>query len=428
MGSIAYADKEGVTLVAHASAYGGVATHLNQFASVLRYMVRVKHVFLFTDSEIEISRENGLPAPVLVPTLNYLWASRRFLLKLLVPLNLVRELWLGVRYCGAICGRHIVITSHDSNAFWGLVLLAGHVEYFLFVLPDPREEDSSRKPRELKETVYRIWREFMRWMIRRRLEKASIRLVAPTSYAAEIWAALLKIDSTAIHVIPNPPFLARQCNVILRDIQADSLMIDTIIQRAKEGLKLVLSVGHFSDYKNPHKWLELTKRAHEKNAGLLFVWAGDGSLFEEIRTSTCGYARIYLPGRLNQSDLRKLYEICWVFFHPAIKESQGVVVMDALTLGIPVILNKSEALPGLIGDSGAGFVLDCSSGNAATEYLSFLEKLSIYECHQQASQQAEILAGSQYSYEKWVEELRSLFVFQALSCNLDEKFTSEPNE
>ena len=37
--------------------------------------------------------------------------------------------------------------------------------------------------------------------------------------------------------------------------------------------------------------------------------AGDGSLLEEIRTSAAGYSRIFLPARLNQSDLRKLYEL-----------------------------------------------------------------------------------------------------------------------
>ncbi|MBU1425705.1 MAG: glycosyltransferase family 4 protein [Gammaproteobacteria bacterium] len=410
MDSTAYPDKEEVTLIAHASAYGGVATHLNQFATVLRGMVSVKHVFLFTNSAIEINSENGLPAPTLVPTLNSLWASRRLLLKLLVPLNLVREIWLAARYCGAICGRHIVITSHDPHAFWGLVLLAGHAEYFLFVLPDPREDDSTRKPRKLRDAVYRIWQAFMHRVVSRRLERASLSLVAPTSYAAEMWAELLKIDSAAIRVIPNPPFLARQCNGILRDVQANSSMIDTIIQLAKEGLKLVLSVGHMVDYKNPHKWLELTKHAHEKNAGLLFVWAGDGPLLEEIRTSAAGYSRIFLPGRLNQSDLRRLYEICWVFFHPAIKESQGIVVMDALTLGIPVILNESEALPGLIGDSGAGCVIDCASDDASSRYISILDGLGDGEGYQHASRQARLLASRSYSYEKWLAELRTLLL------------------
>lgn len=399
-----------VTLVANASAYGGVATHLNQFSSVLSSLVRVRSIFLFTNSEIEINSESDLPVPTVLSTLNYLWASRRLLQKLLVPLNFFRELWLAVRFRHDIWGRHLVITSHDPHAFWGFVLFAGRVDYFLFVLPDQPDENSSGNSKKLKDVAIRLWKAFMHRLVKYRLDRKNIRLVAPTSYAAEIWASLLGIDAAAIHVIPNPPLLARQCNGLIRDVQANAPITDTIIQLTKEGLKLVLSVGHLVDYKNPHKWLELAKFAHEKDATLLFVWAGDGTLFEEIRQSASGFPRIILLGRLNQSDLKRLYEVCWVFLHPAIKESQGIVVMDALTLGIPVILNESEALPGLVENSGAGFMLNCASEDAVSEYMSILDRLGNDACYQQASQQAKSLASRRYTYEKWLAELRTLFL------------------
>ena len=56
-------------------------------------------------------------------------------------------------------------------------------------------------------------------------------------------------------------------------MQADAASADKIVRLAGTGLKLVLSVGHLADYKNPLKWLELAKFAHDQNDTLLFVWA-----------------------------------------------------------------------------------------------------------------------------------------------------------
>lgn len=408
--------KADVALVAHASAYGGVATHLNQFASVLSDLADVKSLFLFTNSEIELNRGSVLPAPTILPTLNYLWASKPVLQKFLVPLGFFRELWLAVIFRRALFSRNLVITSHDPNAFWGLVLFAGQVDYFLFVLPDSVDEKTSCDSSKFKGAAIRLWRFLVHRLVKYRLDRKKIRLIAPTNYAADVWALLLGIDVTAIRVIPNPPFLSRLCNGIIRDTQPNAPIVNTIVQLAQEGLKLVLSVGHLEDYKNPHKWLEIAKYAHERDSTLLFVWAGDGPLFEEVFQSASGFARIFLTGRLNQSDLKRLYKASWVFFHPAIKESQGIVVMDALTFGMPVILNESEALPGLIGDSGAGFVLDCSGSHAASEFMDILEQLRHDACYQGVSLQAKSLASSRYSHEKWLAELYSLFFREHSSC------------
>ncbi len=402
-------EKDEVTLVAHASAYGGVATHLNQFASVLKGMTTIRNVFLFTNSDIAVSRDGGFPAPTVIPTLNSLWATSQLLLQLVVPLNFIREIWLSARYFNAICGKHVVITSHDPHAFWGLALFAGRLEYFLFVLPDKREEAAAGKLVKFKDVIFRGWQKCMHRIVNWHLRQRSIRLVAPTPYAAEVWASLLDIDTSEVLVIPNPPFLGRPCDGMLEDMQEDTVVVDKIVRLVTTGLKLVLSVGHIVDYKNPLQWLELVKIAHDRDDALLFVWVGDGEMFDEVLTSAAGYDRIILAGRLNQADLRKLYDVCWAFFHPAIKESQGIVVIDALTLGIPVILNESEALPGLMGDFAAGFILDCSRGDASDGFNRILKMLDVPDVYRQASLHAVQLSQQLYSCEKWLHELRKLF-------------------
>lgn len=390
-----------VILISNASAYGGVATHLNQFSRVLFAACNVKRVLLFCSTKPTISH---ISCPISIYSTTEILLSRlSFVRFLIIPINFVRELFVAL--CNSCIGRNLNIVSHDPNSFWGFVLLAGKADYFLFVTPDL---SSMERNSGLKFYIYKLWRKFLNVLVVKRLGGSRLKLVAPTDFAAEIWARYLGIDKKNLHILSNPPFLKRPCETIIVDTQLADVRVAQWLELHKSGKKLILSVGMMVDYKNPAAWAEIVGKIQAQRDDLFWIWAGDGEDLETIRKKLQGMPRAFAVGRLNQKDLKTLYEITHVFFHPAIKESQGIVVMDALTYGIPVILNNSDALPELIKDSDAGLIVECQDINAPDKIAQYLSSLDDRKAYEKISQAASMLAIERYSYDKWQQCLTGL--------------------
>jgi len=63
-------------------------------------------------------------------------------------------------------------------------------------------------------------------------------------------------------------------------------------------------------------------------------------------------------GQVNRHELRVLMGACSVFAHPSLEESFGMVVLEAMAIGVPVLGgHRSGAVPWLLAD-GAGLVVD----------------------------------------------------------------------
>ena len=395
--------RQEVTLIAHAGSYGGVATHLNHFVSVLRDLCKVRGIFFFATDTVSVNHDGDFPILVLSANTPRWIMTNGALRALRVPLIFLREVLMVLRHSKYLLRTHIVLTSHDPNAFWGFVLLSKQAEYSLFVLPDVGHTEKKSQGWGV-----RIWNQLLRKLILRRIEQRTLRLATPTREAADIWSSYIGIDSRNVHAIAHPPFLSRDCESVIVDTQGHVGVVDDLEKRTRNGEKIVLSVGHLEDYKNPLKWVEFAQFAQRVEPNILFVWVGGGTRLREVRGAVSGDSRIILAGRLNQHDLRRLYRASWVFFHPAIKESQGIVVMDALALGLPVILNRSEALPGLIEHTNAGFVIDCSEPDAKTEFLDLLRRLQDPAQYLRTSKEATSLAERRFSYETWHQQLADL--------------------
>lgn len=393
-----------VTLVANAGAYGGIATHLNQLYAQLQRLCAVRHVLLFTVNHTALAPADIKPH--VWPTTHAAIGSSRLLRPFLLPINLLREYWIALSHRDCL-RQHTVFVSHDPNAFWGLVHASRTADYFLFVTP-------ILPTHPLKRTLIGLWRRWLHRLVARRLTQKRLRLIAPTAFAAEGWADYLHISPQAIHLLPNPPFLAHPCQALIADTQPAHPAVADILAMKERGQRIVLSVGHMEYYKNPQRWLEIARAMQGAFPTLSFVWLGDGPMLESIRSQAAGSPNILLPGRMNQADVRRVYQASWAFFHPATIESQGLVVMDALTFGMPVIVNRSDALPGLIAGTEAGFVLDCDQASAPQELTTIVERLHDAAAYMRVSKAALALAEERYSYNRWKAALTSLFTTEAL--------------
>lgn len=123
--------------------------------------------------------------------------------------------------------------------------------------------------------------------------------------------------------------------------------------------KYLLSVpGSFSQRKNAPMLVEaysLLPKAIRKTHKLVLVARRDGPdwarVRERIRELSLG-ENISIQERVTRSELRNLYEHAEVLLHPTLYDGFGMPVLEAMSLGTPVIASNTASLPEIVGDAG----------------------------------------------------------------------------
>ncbi|PKP61703.1 hypothetical protein CVT91_02230 [Candidatus Atribacteria bacterium HGW-Atribacteria-1] len=127
--------------------------------------------------------------------------------------------------------------------------------------------------------------------------------------------------------------------------------------------KYFIYVGRFS----PEKNLLFLLKAYEKlknkegtdNWGLILV--GDGPQRKEIEgfIKDKGIKDVFLPGFIQKEELPRFYAISDVFVLPSISEPWGLVVDEAMTSGLPVLVsNRCGCYPDIVQDRVNSFSFD----------------------------------------------------------------------
>ncbi len=123
-----------------------------------------------------------------------------------------------------------------------------------------------------------------------------------------------------------------------------------------------LFIGRFSPEKNIIFLLKAYKRLKEKGTkewGLILV--GNGPQTKEIENfiSSNKLKGVFLPGFKQKEELPLFYTISDVFILPSVSESWGLVVEEAITSGLPVLVsNRCGCYPDIVQDGINGFSFD----------------------------------------------------------------------
>jgi glycosyltransferase involved in cell wall biosynthesis len=134
----------------------------------------------------------------------------------------------------------------------------------------------------------------------------------------------------------------------------------------------VLFVGQVNQRKGIKQILDAAKDLH----GLIncsFSIVGSGmELFPELYKPYFKYINFY--GRVSKQKLDELYQSSNLFLFPTLGEGFGMVILEALSFGLPVICSKNCASYDLISDKYNGYVIDAGDKNAIVQHILFLNK------------------------------------------------------
>ena len=142
--------------------------------------------------------------------------------------------------------------------------------------------------------------------------------------------------------------------------------------------RIILTVGHVVEYKNPFVWIEIAKQITQQYADTEFVWLGNGHLLEECIAQTSGYPQIRFMGF--EPEPSKYYSKAHIYLHPSRIESLGLSVIDALAYGVPSVISNAGGLPETVDDGFSGFICTVDDTSTYCEKIKLLlHNRALYE-------------------------------------------------
>jgi glycosyltransferase involved in cell wall biosynthesis len=113
----------------------------------------------------------------------------------------------------------------------------------------------------------------------------------------------------------------------------------------------VLFLGRITLQKGPEYFLEAAKRVLEVQPDAHFVMAGTGDMLPRMieRAAELGIAaRFSFPGFVDRERASALYAAADVFVMPSVSEPFGIVPLEAMDRGVPVIVSRQSGVSELI--------------------------------------------------------------------------------
>jgi len=115
----------------------------------------------------------------------------------------------------------------------------------------------------------------------------------------------------------------------------------------KKNNKVVLFVGRITLQKGPDYFIDAAKKVLEKNPNVFFIFAGSGDMERDMikRTADLGISdKVLFAGFLRGKELANVFKMADVFVMPSVSEPFGLVPLEAINHGTPVIISKQSGV------------------------------------------------------------------------------------
>lgn len=116
---------------------------------------------------------------------------------------------------------------------------------------------------------------------------------------------------------------------------------------------LVLFLGRLVTQKGTVQFLEMASIVHQSRPEVNFVMAGDGHMFEELVDLSCRFGlqdSVVFAGKVGSMEAKQLYTQADCFVMPSISEPFGLVALEAISHGTPVILSRQSGVAEVVDD------------------------------------------------------------------------------
>ncbi len=124
---------------------------------------------------------------------------------------------------------------------------------------------------------------------------------------------------------------------------------------------LILHVGRISEERNVDEFVCAAKLILKKIPNAKFMLVGGGPHLETLKKLSVELNLgdgIIFTGKIDQAKLAAFYTSADVFVTPSTIDTQGLVVLESLACGIPVVAASAKALPEIVIENETGFLFE----------------------------------------------------------------------
>lgn len=176
-----------------------------------------------------------------------------------------------------------------------------------------------------------------------------------------------------------------------------------------EHARCILYVGRLHPEKSIETMIESAPLVLRDAPNTYFFIAGDGHLYAKLQKliTDRGVAdHVRLLGQINDEDLIRAYNDCDVFVLPSLAELEGMVVLEAMACGKPIVIANAPASASRYFVQENGFLFE--PGNAA-DLAAQLQKLITDDALRMHMGEKSLALSKNYDIQHSIDTLESIY-------------------
>jgi len=211
-------------------------------------------------------------------------------------------------------------------------------------------------------------------------------------------------------LIPTP-------NIIPMGVDIDSFQNGSIENIGEhETRNIILFVGRLVEKKGVTYLIEAFNKLPNKNQQDSILWIigeGDERQALETQAKKLGIKNIKFWGQVQNNKLPDFYAAASIFVAPSIidskgdTEGQGVILLEAMASGIPIISTNVGGIPDVISHNETGLLVQANNSSELSEAI--LSLLSKNELAKELTKNARLKVEKTYAWSVVSEQFISLF-------------------
>ena len=128
--------------------------------------------------------------------------------------------------------------------------------------------------------------------------------------------------------------------------------------------RVLLYLGRLCKEKNIDFLIRAFRKIADVNKNIKFIIAGDGPEYKKLQSlaKRLGIgSKVIFCGFVPNIDKAAYYQLSDVFLFASKTDTQGIVILEAIASGLPIVALRDEAFQGMIQDGVNGFMIDSNS-------------------------------------------------------------------
>jgi glycosyltransferase involved in cell wall biosynthesis len=231
-------------------------------------------------------------------------------------------------------------------------------------------------------------------------------LIACSRFMANQIREVFQVAGDKLEVIPN----GVDVNRLLEDNFDRAAFRREYVQ---EGEDLVLYVGRLVAEKGIYVMLDAIPLALETRPKAKFVIVGSGPALEDARTRASQQPwadRALFTGFVPDEVRNRLYQSADVAVFPSLYEPFGIVALEGMALGVPVVASNAGGLAEVVDREETGVVVDAGSPDSlAWGIVHVLEQPALSQCR---AQRAYTKATTDFTWAAIAEKTKAKYAAQ----------------